>query len=428
MWSVGGIVSAEPERSDRYACRRGHGGRSVHKNRLPDWVASEETAAHRFEGTLFMTFVYAAYGSRVPGGHAKSAYTSERLEAAVDWYLLGDRPYHPLLRRFLGPDTASPFDGGGLNRYAYCGGDPVNRIDPSGRSWSSWLRRALGLRPKGRGAPGTTQLLSDDKLGDASSMYTPAMRDTAVTPIVDTVVSVDIGRSSQADTTPGSTLLGHLATSNVSSDVALPAKPRALESGEFIGWQPWVGVKPKGSAVGPATVYGIGEDNPNFALGRLKQDKYNRRVMKKGWVKLPHIRNASSTLVAADTKVTAHNFPKVMKHLQKSGVKHIYVYGGAHGSDTGSNWSEQGNRLFSDPSWFKYGADIKMSGQKHQMDVDIVDLTSLGEIEFGERLALDGVHVIGCCYGAADPVVSAAMNLDTVVVQWRSNEYSVPTP
>jgi hypothetical protein len=31
----------------------------------------------------------------------------------------------------------SPFSKGGLNTYAYCAGDPVNRADPSGASWLS---------------------------------------------------------------------------------------------------------------------------------------------------------------------------------------------------------------------------------------------------------------------------------------------------
>ena len=37
--------------------------------------------------------------------------------------------------RFNSPDTLSPFGKGGINAYAYCAGDPVNRSDPSGRFW-----------------------------------------------------------------------------------------------------------------------------------------------------------------------------------------------------------------------------------------------------------------------------------------------------
>ncbi|MEV7602843.1 RHS repeat-associated core domain-containing protein [Kitasatospora sp. NPDC089797] len=48
------------------------------------------------------------------------------------WYSLGRRVYLPWLQRFLSPDLDSPFASGGLNAYAYCQGDPANRVDPSG--------------------------------------------------------------------------------------------------------------------------------------------------------------------------------------------------------------------------------------------------------------------------------------------------------
>jgi RHS repeat-associated protein len=44
----------------------------------------------------------------------------------------GYRAYNPVLGRFTGPDSWSPFGAGGINPYAYCIGDPVNRADPSG--------------------------------------------------------------------------------------------------------------------------------------------------------------------------------------------------------------------------------------------------------------------------------------------------------
>lgn len=44
----------------------------------------------------------------------------------------GYRQYSPVLMRFIRPDVLSPFGQGGLNAYAYCGGDPVNNSDPTG--------------------------------------------------------------------------------------------------------------------------------------------------------------------------------------------------------------------------------------------------------------------------------------------------------
>lgn len=45
---------------------------------------------------------------------------------------IGYRAYNCILMRFHSPDSASPFERGGLNAYAYCSGDPVNYQDPSG--------------------------------------------------------------------------------------------------------------------------------------------------------------------------------------------------------------------------------------------------------------------------------------------------------
>lgn len=47
----------------------------------------------------------------------------------------GYRIFNPVLMRFHSPDSLSPFDKGGINAYAYCVSDPVNRLDPNGH-WS----------------------------------------------------------------------------------------------------------------------------------------------------------------------------------------------------------------------------------------------------------------------------------------------------
>ncbi|WP_434626796.1 RHS repeat-associated core domain-containing protein [Chromobacterium sp. CV08] len=61
-------------------------------------------------------------------------YDGERLDPVGGMYLpgRGARGYRPALMRFAGPDALSPFGAGGVNPYAYCDGDPVNRADPSG--------------------------------------------------------------------------------------------------------------------------------------------------------------------------------------------------------------------------------------------------------------------------------------------------------
>ncbi|WP_421526433.1 RHS repeat domain-containing protein [Pseudomonas yamanorum] len=72
------------------------------------------------------------------------AFNGQRLDAAVNLYFLGNgqRAYDPDLMVFLQPDPLSPFDEGGINSYAYCAGNPINLVDPSGL-WPSWLKWAL---------------------------------------------------------------------------------------------------------------------------------------------------------------------------------------------------------------------------------------------------------------------------------------------
>lgn len=86
----------------------------------------------------------AEYGEAA--GHGQFGFAGEYREPLTGWYIpAGYRPYDPLLMIFLAPDSDSPFGGGGLNPYAYCAADPINRIDPDGHSWLTWLTIGLGI-------------------------------------------------------------------------------------------------------------------------------------------------------------------------------------------------------------------------------------------------------------------------------------------
>ncbi|MFJ7315452.1 RHS repeat-associated core domain-containing protein [Pseudomonas sp. NPDC098747] len=70
------------------------------------------------------------------------------LDGKTGCYHLGNgyRLYSPTLKTFYSPDSLSPFDGAGVNRYQYCLLDPVNLIDPTGHlSWQAGLGVGLGL-------------------------------------------------------------------------------------------------------------------------------------------------------------------------------------------------------------------------------------------------------------------------------------------
>ncbi|ODS10596.1 RHS repeat-associated core domain-containing protein [Vibrio scophthalmi] len=61
-------------------------------------------------------------------------FNGERKDPVTGAYHLGNgyRVYNPRLMRFQSCDSLSPFEQGGINSYAYCFNDPINRRDPSG--------------------------------------------------------------------------------------------------------------------------------------------------------------------------------------------------------------------------------------------------------------------------------------------------------
>lgn len=65
---------------------------------------------------------------------ATLGFNGEAHEPGTRWQLLGNgyRAYNPVLMKFHSPDSMSPLGRGGINAYAYCGNDAVNRFDPSG--------------------------------------------------------------------------------------------------------------------------------------------------------------------------------------------------------------------------------------------------------------------------------------------------------
>ena len=88
------------------------------------------------EENIFQTICYSPFGKSNGGsaGITTPGFNGERLDPVSNTYHLGNgyRAYNPLLMRFNCPDSFSPFGAGGVNAYAYCGGDPINNADPSG--------------------------------------------------------------------------------------------------------------------------------------------------------------------------------------------------------------------------------------------------------------------------------------------------------
>ncbi|MBA1232439.1 RHS repeat-associated core domain-containing protein [Pseudomonas viridiflava] len=98
--------------------------------------------------------VYTPYGHHhsESGLPALMGFNGEHCDPVTGHYLLGNgyRAFNPELMRFNSPDSLSPFGKGGVNTYAYCGMDPVNKVDPTGHA-SGWARvRSLLAKIVGR--------------------------------------------------------------------------------------------------------------------------------------------------------------------------------------------------------------------------------------------------------------------------------------
>lgn len=101
---------------------------------------------------------YTPHGGFSPDAGPWQSFVNAHRDQTSGCYLLGNghRAYSPSMMRFCSPDRLSPFEAGGLNSYGYCLGDPINRLDPTGRvpQWLSSLGQTLS-----RAAPATQQVL-----------------------------------------------------------------------------------------------------------------------------------------------------------------------------------------------------------------------------------------------------------------------------
>lgn len=75
-------------------------------------------------------------------------YRGYYFDADTQLYYLQTRYYDPYMGRFLNTDSvdyADPSSFNGLNLYAYCGNNPVMRVDPTGLEWwDTWWGKLLG--------------------------------------------------------------------------------------------------------------------------------------------------------------------------------------------------------------------------------------------------------------------------------------------
>ncbi len=83
-------------------------------------------------GTVQTSYTFEPFGNTTTTGAATTnsfAYTGREVDP-TGLYFYRARYYHPQLQRFIGEDPIG--FGGGINKYAYAGNDPLDYIDPLG--------------------------------------------------------------------------------------------------------------------------------------------------------------------------------------------------------------------------------------------------------------------------------------------------------
>jgi RHS repeat-associated protein len=109
----------------------------------------QRSVLNALEATQPNPLAYTPYGHRPAKNSLLSllGFNGERPDPVTGHYHLGNgyRQFNPVLMRFNSPDSWSPFGEGGLNAYGYCVGDPVNKVDPNGHAFGSFLMVVGGV-------------------------------------------------------------------------------------------------------------------------------------------------------------------------------------------------------------------------------------------------------------------------------------------
>lgn len=352
---------------------------------------------------------YGAYGDR--GGNlglARSAFAGEVRDAETGWYVLGERSYSPVLRRFINPDTESPFDDGGFNRYAYCAGDPVNRVDPSGNAPWHWLDRNLGLS---QATVPTVRRNGASALADAAASHTQGM----VSPPVAAIVL-----SGTADAAGPVTTIASVATATQGAEPSGGLFGR-LSSAPLGRRVPGIasGLRTKITPGYIKTTYespdlGVRVDHYNGALAvHKKEPERLRGGFRAEWKAIPNANGGTN--YAADTAVTISDIRRLMKSLKKTKPKQaMMILSGVHGDRLGRNW-ENGQRRLPAHRFYSYDrslADEYASlARRRPHRLNVVDLATLSDAEFLQITDTNAIIVHAYCFGVADQTFMHGYNI-----------------
>lgn len=336
------------------------------------------------------TQIYGSYGHPTArAAQGRAAYVGELVEIDTGWYAIGGRFYAPALRCFLGPDPASPFEEGGHSRYAYCGGDPITRIDRTGRAGMPWLVRPMPPMPRRGGsapirrAAGTVSFAASASAPPQNAVSSASAPDAEKLPLRTTNAATGSGR----------------ATSYLRPSLT-DDKPGALT---------------------PDSPILITNDIGGREL--FQESNANSFAIMAEWheQKLPLADGSIATHWLADSAI---NYDHVVYPLRKifhrkdlSSSEPIYVYAGVHGSPRGENWAA-GVRQYPFPLGPADAREMleHAAGAGVGRRVQIENIAGFSQAKMDAAMVRPGSHVHAYCYSAVDRHVLRILNVPPVPV------------
>lgn len=352
------------------------------------------------------TVLCQAYGAHGAGRRrdamANAAFCGEVPQTAADDYLLGGRLYDARLRRFLNPDPVSPFGDGGIHRYAYCAGDPINRTDATGNAWRDWLGAPLAWIGTGAGATASQtgeRWLPTHATPTAVSTTTLATRHTrpagppSTRPVTDTATGDLMGQA-----TPNGNLVARRHDATVVSTGRGAALSRADRH------RPSVHVK-RGAAV---------------PLERQEMRGATRTVSPQ-WESHPHPRKRDAVHWVVDSEVYSEHVGALMDALGRRAANpamdgKIYIYSGAHGSATGDNWRD-GVRRGGQSSFARQDSRNDLNyALVTGSDIEVIAIGGVTRRAMKGYMRRSGHHVHAYCFSVADHLVMKELNITSATV------------
>jgi RHS repeat-associated protein len=391
------------------------------------------------------THAYSSYGGTVELSHfARIAFAGEVTERHTGWYMLGNRLYSPTLRRFLATDPESPFDEGNFNRYAYCSGDPVNRIDPTGNAWTDWLMAGLGLGlailgtvfSVGAAAPALAAVGTAIGTAASGSLAAASIAPSAVATIAAATLDVvslgasigSVGSMATKDQKANSIFgwigitagVGAAAATVTAARLGGFGMARAAAADKFASRQSSIS-----STVSTSSTSTTAASSVSKASIRVKAlvgastaggvSRAGLSTVNAGASGSTQRMPSNASLVTSNATASRPQLKRAFAATSAGGAKSISLYAGPPTS----------RKALQNPHARSDGASKRLSREDRGgaaqaaasagVKVDAIDLTSLTKEQIRRRLSDDGMHVVVAAHGLVDQATLTSLNMpDTV--------------